>query len=128
MDDLTQLVRAQRQAAWSEVAQRIAHEIKNPLTPIQLAAERIQRQAGNFDPEISEMVFGVRGHRRPGDRPQGAGRRVPPVRTNAGGRPRPASVSRIVREVGSLYEGVREGLTVDGAPREGNSAMSTRFC
>jgi two-component system nitrogen regulation sensor histidine kinase NtrY len=41
VDDLTELLRAQRAAAWQEVAQRIAHEIKNPLTPIQLSAERL---------------------------------------------------------------------------------------
>lgn len=41
-DDVTQLLQAQRAAAWSEVARRLAHEIKNPLTPIQLSAERIQ--------------------------------------------------------------------------------------
>jgi two-component system nitrogen regulation sensor histidine kinase NtrY len=43
IDDLTDLLRAQRAAAWQEVAQRIAHEIKNPLTPIQLSAQRILR-------------------------------------------------------------------------------------
>jgi len=43
-DDLTELVSAQRVAAWREVARRIAHEIKNPLTPIQLCAQRIQRR------------------------------------------------------------------------------------
>lgn len=43
-DDITQLQQAQRQAAWSDVARRIAHEIKNPLTPIQLAAERLKRR------------------------------------------------------------------------------------
>jgi two-component system, NtrC family, nitrogen regulation sensor histidine kinase NtrY len=43
-DDVTDLVSAQRQAAWSEVARRIAHEIKNPLTPIRLAAERLGRR------------------------------------------------------------------------------------
>ena len=42
-DDITELVRAQRAAAWTGVARRIAHEIKNPLTPIQLAAERLRR-------------------------------------------------------------------------------------
>ncbi len=41
-DDITQLLSAQRQAAWGEVARRLAHEIKNPLTPIQLSAERLQ--------------------------------------------------------------------------------------
>jgi two-component system nitrogen regulation sensor histidine kinase NtrY len=43
-DDITALVAAQRKAAWADVARRIAHEIKNPLTPIQLAAERLQRK------------------------------------------------------------------------------------
>jgi nitrogen fixation/metabolism regulation signal transduction histidine kinase len=43
-DDLTQLIDAQREAAWGEVARRLAHEIKNPLTPIQLAAERVRRR------------------------------------------------------------------------------------
>ena len=46
IDDLSELLTAQRAAAWSEVARRIAHEIKNPLTPIQLSAERIARQFG----------------------------------------------------------------------------------
>jgi len=43
-DDLTQLFKAQRMAAWREVARRIAHEIKNPLTPIQLSAQRLRRR------------------------------------------------------------------------------------
>jgi two-component system nitrogen regulation sensor histidine kinase NtrY len=43
-DDLTHLIRAQRMAAWREVARRIAHEIKNPLTPIQLSAQRLRRR------------------------------------------------------------------------------------
>jgi nitrogen fixation/metabolism regulation signal transduction histidine kinase len=43
-DDMTDLVRAQRAAAWGEVARRLAHEVKNPLTPIQLAAERLRRK------------------------------------------------------------------------------------
>ena len=43
-DDITRLVAAQRNAAWRDVARRIAHEIKNPLTPIQLSAERLRRK------------------------------------------------------------------------------------
>ena len=43
-DDLTQLLKAQRMAAWREVARRIAHEIKNPLTPIQLSAQRLRKK------------------------------------------------------------------------------------
>jgi len=45
-DDMTKLISAQRQEAWKDVARRIAHEIKNPLTPIQLSAERLQRKFG----------------------------------------------------------------------------------
>src|SRR6185437_12151150 len=45
-DDITDQLRDQRHAAWADVARRIAHEIKNPLTPIQLAAERLQRRYG----------------------------------------------------------------------------------
>lgn len=45
-DDITELQAAQRKAAWADVARRIAHEIKNPLTPIQLAAERLKRRFG----------------------------------------------------------------------------------
>ena len=50
-DDVTDLVSAQRMAAWGDVARRIAHEIKNPLTPIQLSAERIKRK---FSAEVSD--------------------------------------------------------------------------
>ena len=50
-DDITELVQAQRKAAWGEVARRLAHEIKNPLTPIQLSAERIRRK---YLPKLTE--------------------------------------------------------------------------
>jgi len=46
LDDITELVAAQRTSAWADIARRIAHEIKNPLTPIQLSAERLQRKYG----------------------------------------------------------------------------------
>ncbi|MDD2892474.1 MAG: ATP-binding protein [Halothiobacillaceae bacterium] len=46
MDDITAIIQGQRDAAWSEVARRLAHEIKNPLTPIQLSAERLRRKLG----------------------------------------------------------------------------------
>jgi len=66
LDDLTELLRAQKAAAWQEVARRIAHEIKNPLTPIQLSAQRLTRylekRAENGrsstprDPELTRLV------------------------------------------------------------------------
>jgi len=56
-DDVTTLIQAQRDAAWGEVARRLAHEIKNPLTPIQLSAERIRRRyLGRMDAEDAELL------------------------------------------------------------------------
>lgn len=64
IDDLTELLRAQKAAAWQEVAQRIAHEIKNPLTPIQLSAQRLMRhldrstdaQPTAREPELASLI------------------------------------------------------------------------
>jgi two-component system, NtrC family, nitrogen regulation sensor histidine kinase NtrY len=63
-DDLTEMLQAQRSAAWQEVARRIAHEIKNPLTPIQLSAQRLARQlekrggesGPQKDPELAQIA------------------------------------------------------------------------
>lgn len=57
LDDITDLVIAQRSTAWADVARRIAHEIKNPLTPIQLSAERIRRRFGKNIAEVDRPVF-----------------------------------------------------------------------
>lgn len=54
-DDLTQLLSAQRIAAWREVARRLAHEIKNPLTPLQLSIQRLRRQAVKKSPRYEEI-------------------------------------------------------------------------
>jgi two-component system, NtrC family, nitrogen regulation sensor histidine kinase NtrY len=61
IDDLTELLRAQKAAAWQEVAQRVAHEIKNPLTPIQLSVERLLRYLSrggspSDPPELAQLV------------------------------------------------------------------------
>ncbi len=56
-DDVSRLVAAQRSAAWRDVARRIAHEIKNPLTPIQLSAERLQRRYRKQVPEEELQTF-----------------------------------------------------------------------
>ena len=56
-DDITTLLQAQRDAAWGEVARRLAHEIKNPLTPIQLAAERMQRKfMGSMNAQDAQIL------------------------------------------------------------------------
>ncbi len=58
IDDVTEIVKVQRMAAWREIARRIAHEIKNPLTPIQLSAQRLRRKLGGRlpDPESEQML------------------------------------------------------------------------
>jgi PAS domain S-box-containing protein len=68
VEDTTELLRAQRQLAWKEVAQRVAHEIKNPLTPIALSAERISRHLDRGQPDspaiirkCSEVILGCVG-------------------------------------------------------------------
>jgi two-component system nitrogen regulation sensor histidine kinase NtrY len=61
-DDITDQLSDQRSAAWSDIARRVAHEIKNPLTPIQLAAERLQRRFGKevqSDPETFDRLTGT---------------------------------------------------------------------
>ena len=59
LDDITDLVTAQRSSAWADVARRIAHEIKNPLTPIQLAAERLKRRFGKTITEGGDVYYEV---------------------------------------------------------------------
>ena len=71
LDDITDLLSAQRTGAWADVARRIAHEIKNPLTPIQLSAERLRRRYASkladdfevFDKCINTIMTAGRRHR-----------------------------------------------------------------
>src|SRR5207253_6103259 len=59
IEDLTEVVRAQKASAWREVARRLAHEIKNPLTPIQLSAERIARNVSRLpaaSPKVTTVI------------------------------------------------------------------------
>jgi two-component system, NtrC family, nitrogen regulation sensor histidine kinase NtrY len=56
LEDLSELIRAQQLAAWNDAARRIAHEIKNPLTPIRLAAERILQKHRRGDPDLGEAL------------------------------------------------------------------------
>ena len=85
VDDVTPLIRAQKVAAWREVARRLAHEIKNPLTPIQLSAERLRRKLSDAGAAAAGSGAGVHvdDHRR-GRIAEGTGRRVLAVRAHAG--------------------------------------------
>src|SRR4029077_13182634 len=60
-EDLSDLLKAQRQAAWREVARRVAHEIKNPLTPIALSAERIRRHLDRGTPLDANSISVLHG-------------------------------------------------------------------
>jgi two-component system nitrogen regulation sensor histidine kinase NtrY len=108
-DDYTQLVKVQRMAAWREVARRIAHEIKNPLTPIQLSAQRLRRR---FAEQFAGNPGGREGVRRmrrrdhePGRHAQGARRRVPELRAPAHRAAAPDDLNRIVSEAMASYAG-----------------------
>ncbi len=103
-DDLTELLSAQRLAAWREVAQRIAHEIKNPLTPIQLSAQRLRRRLtgrladdGGVLEECTETIIGeVEGLRRLVDEFSRFAR-MPSLA------PKPTDVHRLLEGVAALY-------------------------
>ncbi len=113
VEDTTELLRAQRQLAWKEVAQQVAHEIKNPLTPIALSAERIGRHLDRGQPDspnvirkCSEVILGCVGTLRT---------LVDQFSTLAqfpAPQPRPCEINRIVEEALALFGGRLEGITL----------------
>ena len=109
MEDSTQLVQAQKLAAWNEAARRIAHEIKNPLTPIQLSAERIAKKFGSTDPAIAEgcriIVSEVSQLSRMVDEFSRFAR-MPAVHL------RHAQLAEILQQAAALYRDVKPNVTV----------------
>ena len=111
-DDLTELLKAQRLAAWREVAQRIAHEIKNPLTPIQLSAQRLRRRLSRVSEErelVNEctetIIQEVDGLKRLVDEFSRFARMPAPA-------PRPTDVRPLVDGVIALYRDAHPALTM----------------
>jgi len=112
LDDLTELLKAQRVAAWREVAQRIAHEIKNPLTPIQLSAQRLRRRLARTPGEerlvlecTETIIHEVEGLKHLVDEFSRFARM--PVLT-----PRPTDVRQIIEGVASLYRESHPALSI----------------
>ena len=113
VEDTTELLRAQRQLAWKEVAQRVAHEIKNPLTPIALSAERIGRLLDRGQPDspiiirkCSEVILGCVGTLRTLVDQFSALAQFP------ASQPRPCEMNVVVEEALALFAGRLEGITL----------------
>jgi two-component system, NtrC family, nitrogen regulation sensor histidine kinase NtrY len=113
VEDTTELLRAQRQLAWKEVAQRVAHEIKNPLTPIALSAERIGRHLDRNQPDsrniirkCSEVILGCVGTLRTLVDQFSALAQFPAPQ------PRPCDMNKVAEEALALFAGRLNGITV----------------
>ena len=114
-DDVTQLVAAQRSAAWGEVARRLAHEIKNPLTPIQLSAERLQLKfaekldgadAGMLERATQTIINQVQAMKRMVNEFSDYARLPPPDLS-------PLDLNALIREVLGLYETSQARIRVE---------------
>ena len=123
-DDITEQLSDQRRAAWSDIARRIAHEIKNPLTPIQLAAERLQRRYGaeiSSDPDtftrLTETIV-----RQVGDL-----RRMVDEFSNFARMPKPVFESADIHEIARaslfLHEVAHPGINFSIEPAQGPIVM-----
>ena len=113
VEDTTELLRAQRQLAWKEVAQRVAHEIKNPLTPIALSAERIGKHLDRAQPEspsiirkCSEVILGCVGTLRTLVDQFSALAQFPAPQ------PRACDMNQVAEEALTLFSGRLDGITV----------------
>ncbi len=114
LDDMTQMMRAQRMAAWREVARRIAHEIKNPLTPIQLSAQRLRkRYLSRFDDdekvfdECTEMIIKSVDDLKNLVNEFSNFARMPAIQ------PEPSDLNALIRESLTLYQEAHLGVRFD---------------
>jgi two-component system nitrogen regulation sensor histidine kinase NtrY len=113
LDDISEAIRAQQAMTWREVARRIAHEIKNPLTPIQLSTQRLRKKFAEGAPDAAAVldectrtiIQEVEGLRNMVDEFSRYARMPSP-------RPRPGDLHQIVQQVAQLYAGIRQGITL----------------
>ncbi len=114
LEDLTELIKAQQMAAWNDAARRVAHEIKNPLTPIRLSAERLLKKYRAGDPDLgATLEEGVEIIAREVQAMKGMvdefsrfARMRPP-------QPADTDFSRLVGETVRLYDGLKPGVVVE---------------
>ena len=119
LDDMTQMMKAQRMAAWREVARRIAHEIKNPLTPIQLSAQRLRKRylsrfSGDeavFD-ECTEMIIKSVDELKNLVNEFSNFARMPAIQ------PEPNDLNALIRETLTLYQEAHRGVAFLFRPDE----------
>jgi len=116
IEDLTELIKAQQLAAWNEAARRIAHEIRNPLTPIRLSAERLLRKAQQGDPglvkaieEAEEIIV------REVVTLQGMVDEFSRYARMPRPRPAPVDLPKLVGETIHLYRDLKPGVAVEGS-------------
>jgi two-component system nitrogen regulation sensor histidine kinase NtrY len=113
LEDLTDQIRFQQQAAWSEVARRIAHELRNPLTPIRLAVERIQARCPTDNPAFRELVEeSTRVVVREVEVFQNLVEEFGNYARMPGPRFAPTELDRLAKEVVALYRDLKPGVTV----------------
>jgi two-component system, NtrC family, nitrogen regulation sensor histidine kinase NtrY len=113
LDDISEVIRAQQALAWREVARRIAHEIKNPLTPIQLSTQRLRKKFAEKAPDVASVfdectrtiIQEVEGLRNLVDEFSRYARMPAP-------RPRPGDLHQVIQQVAQLYAGIRPGITL----------------
>lgn len=119
LDDLTQVMKAQRMAAWREVARRIAHEIKNPLTPIQLSAQRLRKRYLSrfsddekvFD-ECTDMIIKSVDELKTLVNEFSNFARMPAIQ------PEPNDINALIRETLTLYQEAHRGVRFSFTPDE----------
>ncbi|HEY4562692.1 MAG TPA: ATP-binding protein [Thermoanaerobaculia bacterium] len=115
IEDLTELIKAQQLAAWNEAARRIAHEIKNPLTPIRLAAERVLRKSQQGDPGLARAIEeGVDIIVREVVTLQGMVDEFSRYARMPRPRPAPVDLPKLVGETLHLYRNLKPGVEVEG--------------
>ncbi|WP_119964738.1 sensor histidine kinase [Simplicispira lacusdiani] len=114
-DDITEIVSAQRAQAWGEVARRLAHEIKNPLTPIQLSAERLERRLAGKLPDVADQAMLAKSVKTIVDQVDAMKRLVNEFRDYArlpAAELQPVDLNALVSDVLSLYESERAAVAV----------------